>query len=212
GFRLPASRNSEKVEIPWAFLGFHGCAAHAPRPRPEGFRVKPKIRQQLANRKRRIARRLDKTNVPNCQRPVFTARDIHYEIADRTRGLSSAALGPLPPLPPQAGLINPTARALHFLPSHSPSHESDHVLPFPYNPLCDGTCLQDLELRRTDEVFLDALGARRIPDPTTAGDFCRRFDEAAIRQLQDLVHDVRIGVWADQPAAFFEQAILDMDG
>jgi len=95
---------------------------------------------------------------------------------------------------------------------HSPSHESDHVLTFAYNALCDGTCLQDLELRRTDEVFLDALGARRIPDPTTAGDFCRRFDEAAIRQLQDLVQDVRIGVWAEQPAAFFAQAVLDMDG
>src|SRR5262249_57359154 len=97
GFRLPASRNSENVEIPRAFLGFHGCAAHDPRPRPEGFRVKTKIRQQLANRKRRIARRLDKTNVPNCQRPAFTARDIHYEIADRSRGLSSGGIRALPP-------------------------------------------------------------------------------------------------------------------
>jgi hypothetical protein len=48
--------------------------------------VKPKIRQQLANRKRRIERRLDKTNVPDCQRPMFTASDIHYEVADRRRG------------------------------------------------------------------------------------------------------------------------------
>jgi hypothetical protein len=95
---------------------------------------------------------------------------------------------------------------------HFPYHESDHVLTFAYNALCDGTCLQDLELRRQDEVFLDALGAQRIPDPTTAGDFCRRFDETAIRQLQDLVHDVRLGVWAEQPDAFFDQAVLDMDG
>ena len=28
-------------------------------------------------------------------------------------------------------------------------------------------------------AYLDALGARRIPDPTTAGDFCRRFDALA---------------------------------
>lgn len=29
--------------------------------------------------------------------------------------------------------------------------------------------MQDLERRRNDDVFLDALGARRLPDPTTAG-------------------------------------------
>jgi hypothetical protein len=174
--------------------------------------VKPKIRQQLANRKRRCARRLDKTSVPNCRRPLFTASDIHYEIASRTRGSSSGGIGALHALARQVGLIDAIDRDLHLLKFHFPYHESDHVLTFAYNALCDGTCLQDLELRRTDEVFLDALGAQRIPDPTTAGDFCRRFTEAAIRQLQDSVHDVRVGVWAEQPAHFFDQAILDMDG
>ncbi len=51
------------------------------------------------------------------------------------------------------------------------------MLNLAYNALCDGTRLEDIELRRNDEVFLDALGTERIPDPTTAGDFCRRFDE-----------------------------------
>jgi len=174
--------------------------------------VKPKIRRQLDNRKRRIERRLDKTNVPNCQRPVFTASDIHYEIADRTRGIASGGIGALHALARQVGLVDAIDDRLHLLKFHFPYHESDHVLTFPYNVLCDGTCRQDLELRRQDEVFLDALGAERIPDPTTAGDFCRRFDETTIRPLQDLVHDVRVGVWAEQPAAFFDQARLDMDG
>jgi hypothetical protein len=179
---------------------------------PEGFRVKTKIRQQLANRQRRITRRLDKTDVPNCQRPMFAATDIHYEIADRTRGISSGGIGAVHALARRVGLIDAIDRGLHLLRFHFPYHESDHVLTFAYNALCDGTCLQDLELRRTDEVFLDALGARRIPDPTTAGDFCRRFDAAAIRQLQDLVHDVRIGVWAEQPDDFFDRATIDLDG
>jgi hypothetical protein len=174
--------------------------------------VKAKIRQQLANRKRRIQRRLDKTNRHHCHRPMFTARDLHYEIADRARGISSGGIGALHALARHVGLIDAIDRNLHLLKFHFPYHESDHVLTFAYNTLCDGTCLQDLELRRHDEVFLDALGARRIPDPTTAGDFCRRFTEQAIRLLQDIVHDVRIGVWAEQPAAFFTQAILDMDG
>jgi hypothetical protein len=86
------------------------------------------------------------------------------------------------------------------------------VLNLAYNALCEGTCLQDLELRRNDEVYLDALGARRIPDPTTAGDFCRRFSPDAIQTLLDIYHDVRLRVWAQQPDAFFEQACIDMDG
>jgi hypothetical protein len=86
------------------------------------------------------------------------------------------------------------------------------VLTFAFNALTGGTCLQDLELRRQDEAFLNALGARRIPDPTTAGDLCRRFNEASIRQLQDVFHDVRVGVWPQQPETFFQRAVLDMDG
>jgi hypothetical protein len=174
--------------------------------------VKIKIRQQLAHRKRRIQRRLDKANLQDCRRPMFTASDIHYEIADRTRGLGSGGMGAIHALARQVGLIDAIDARLHLLKFHLPYHESDHVLTFAYNALSGGTCLQDLELRRQDEVFLDALGARRLPDPTTAGDFCRRFTEPTIRQLQDAVHDVRVGVWAEQPAAFFTQARIDMDG
>jgi len=174
--------------------------------------VQPKIRQQLARRKRRLQRRLDRADRRGCHRPMFTAHTTHYEIAGRTRGISSGGIGALHALAHQVGLVDAIDRGLHLLKFHFPYHESDHVLTFAYNALCDGTCLQDLELRRQDEVFLDALGARRLPDPTTAGDFCRRFTEASVRLLQDLVHDVRLGVWAEQPADFFDQARLDMDG
>jgi hypothetical protein len=82
---------------------------------------------------------------------------------------------------------------------HRPYHESDHVLNIAYNALCGGLCLEDIELRRQDEAFLDALGARRIPDPTTEGDFCRRFDELGIRALRQALHDTRHQVWAQNP-------------
>ena len=62
------------------------------------------------------------------------------------------------------------------------------------------------------EVYLDALGARRIPDPTTAGDFRRRFRAADAHTLIDIGNQVRQCVWARQPTAFFEQATIDMDG
>ena len=86
------------------------------------------------------------------------------------------------------------------------------MLALAYLPLCGGTCLQDLELLRHDEVLLDALGARRLSNPATAGDFCRRFSPDSIQTLLDVINDTRLKVWADQPPAFFEQARLDMDG
>jgi hypothetical protein len=174
--------------------------------------VKLSIRWKLQARKRRIQRRLDKTNREGCSRPMFTASNIDYEIADRCGGIASGGIGAIHRLARRLGLIDAIDRRLRLLKFHFPYHESDHVLSFAYNALCGGTCLEDLERLRTDEHFLNALGARRLPDPTTAGDFCRRFSAEAIRLLQDIFHDVRIRVWAEQPAAFFQQACIDMDG
>ena len=119
----------------------------------------------------------------------------------------------------RVGLIERIDKERHVLKRHLPYHESDHVLNLAYNILCGGTCAEDLELRRNDEVYLDALGAERIPDPTTAGDFCRRFEAADVETLMDAIlalslegNETRIGVWTQQPAAFFEEAVIDMDG
>src|ERR1700676_628214 len=143
---------------------------------------------------------------------MFTAHNPQYEIAERVHGLTYGGVGAMLMLARQIGLIEQIDSRLHLLKIHLPYHESDHVLNFALNALCNGDCLQDIELRRNDAVFLDALGARRIPDPTTAGDFCRRFDQASINVLQDIFDDVRIGVWQRQPHDFFELAILDADG
>ena len=95
---------------------------------------------------------------------------------------------------------------------HQPYHESDHVLNIAYNALCGGQRLEDIELRRGDAVFLDGLGTKSLPDPTTAGDFCRRFDAASILALQEALNRARLKVWQRQPASFFEgPAIIDAD-
>jgi hypothetical protein len=170
------------------------------------------LRRKLAHRKHRIERRLDKNDLRGFEQPMFTASNIHYELADRVHGMAHGGIGAIHLLARRVGLIDAIDQGLHLLKIHLPYHESDHVLNLAYNALCDGTCLQDLELRRNDEVFLDALGARRIPDPTTAGDFCRRFHAGHVHTLIDIVNAVRQRVWARQPASFFDQALIDMDG
>ena len=76
------------------------------------------------------------------------------------------------------GLRQEIDSRLHLLKKHLPYHESDHVLNLTYNALLEGVRLEDIELRRNDEAFLDGLGAQRIPDPTTSGDFTRRFERS----------------------------------
>jgi hypothetical protein len=174
--------------------------------------VNAKVRRKLERRKRRIQYRLQKAKLKNLDKPVFTASNIHYEFADRIRGIAHGGIGAIHLLARRIGLIDAINQKLHLLKIHLPYHESDHVLNFAYNALCDGTCLQDLELRRQDEAYLDALGAQRIPDPTTAGDFCRRFQAADVHTLIDVFNEVRQRVWARQPAEFFDLARIDMDG
>ena len=94
---------------------------------------------------------------------------------------------------------------LHLLKYRLPYHESDHVLDFACNALCDGTCLDDIELWRNDVVFLDALGADRIPGPTTARDVCRRFTVDDFETLQDVFDPTRLKVWKQQPADVFHE-------
>jgi Transposase DDE domain group 1 len=142
---------------------------------------------------------------------MMTATNIHYEPAHRVRGLSAGGIGAIFLLAQKVGLVQEIDRTLHLLKRHLPYHESDHVLNLAWNLLAGGECIEHLELRRNDEVYLDALGAERIPDPTTAGDFCRRFSQADVLLLMNAINEARLRVWAQQPDAFRAEAIIDAD-
>ena len=73
-------------------------------------------------------------------------------------------------------------------------------------------CIEDLEHRRHDEAYLNGLGADGVPDPTIAGDFCRRFAETDVQTLMNLINDVRMRAWQQQPDDFFTEAVLDAQG
>jgi len=169
-------------------------------------------RQKIEERKKRVQRRIiHKTEARDT--PMFRARNIQYEISDRTHAICYGGIGLIHSLARQCGLIDAIDRNVEVLKCHFPYHESDHVLNIAYNALTDGKCLEDRELKRCDEGYLDALGTTRIPDPTTAGDFCRRFTTATqIDALQDAIAEARHNVWQLQPDEFFELATVDADG
>jgi hypothetical protein len=171
------------------------------------------LRQKLAARKRLVHRRLDNTTLPDSSKPIFRGcGNFHFELNDRINGCAFGGVPLLHKLAQDIGLVDAIDQRLHILKTHRPYSDSDHILNLAFNPLCGGTCVQDIELRRNDPAFLNALGADRIPDPTTEGDFCRRFNAAKINLLQDLFDDARVALWQQQPCDFFAQARLDVDG
>jgi Transposase DDE domain group 1 len=174
--------------------------------------VNASLHRRLNRRKRRILRRIE--NKPGVERhqPMLAASNIHYEISDRVRAISPGGIGAIHLMARKIGLIDDIDRDLHLLKRHQPYFESDHVLNIAYNLMAGGSRIEHLEVRRNDEVYLDALGATRIPDPTTAGDFCRRFTEADVERLMETFNETRLRVWKGQPADFFEEAFIDADG
>jgi Transposase DDE domain group 1 len=171
--------------------------------------------QKSARRKRRIQQRLAARRWKAQSRPMFSAANIQYDVAQRMRGLGVGGIGAVHLLARRTGLIEAIDRRLHLLKVHLPYHESDHVLNIAYNLLAGGDCLEDLELLRQDEAYLDALGTQRIPDPTTAGDFCRRFDVGDVESLQQAINDTRVRVWREHARSdpgFFDEARIDADG
>src|SRR5881296_3635852 len=170
------------------------------------------IQKREARCKRRIERRLRRRHGTAQLEPMLRGRNIHYEGSDRVRGLGAGGIGAMHLLAQRTGLTAAIDENLRLLQVHQPYHESDHVLNIAYNILCGGKTLEDLEHLRHDEVYLDALGAKMIPDPTTAGDFCRRFTEADVETLLAAIDEVRVKVWRRQPQGFFDEAIVEADG
>jgi len=175
--------------------------------------MKKMIRKNQEASKRRIRKRLERAVRPNETRPTLMARNIRYETAGRRRGISCGGIGALHLLARKTGLIRRLDKQVEVLKLHKPYFESDHILNIAYNQMCGGKVIEDIELRRNDEVYLDALGAESIPDPTTAGDFCRRFGGPQIEALQEAINQTRVEVWKRQGEQFFEQtARIDADG
>jgi hypothetical protein len=173
--------------------------------------VNARIQDQLRTRKRRITARLDRTKFPsNC--PVLGAVNAHYEIADRTQAVACGGVGLIHQMVTRLELPQLINRSLGLFKIYLPYSESDHVLNIAYNIVAGGTCLDHLELLRNNEAYLNALGAQRIPDPTTAGDFCRRFTASQIIHLMEVFNRVRQRVWRQQPSSFFDHATIDADG
>lgn len=175
--------------------------------------MKKKVRRRLSAEKAKIERRLDEGRRAGGKTPMFAGSNIQYEMGEKTSAIAHGGIGAIQLMVKQTGLVKHINEKLRLFKAHAPYHESDHVLNIAYNALCGGQTLDDIELRRNSRAFLDALGAKSIPDPTTAGDFCRRFELKDITALTDAINETRLGIWARQSPSFTAStARIDADG
>jgi len=176
------------------------------------IQVSKKDRRKLKKREAEILERLANDHEVRLS-PMMDASNVSYEVSGRADATAWGGVAAMYQLARRVGLVASLDEQVHVLKIHKPYHESDHILSIALNVLAGGTCLEDLELRRQDQAFMDALGAERIPDPTTAGDFTRRFaDEGAVLNLMEAVNAVRPGIWSALSAKERRKAVIDTDG
>jgi hypothetical protein len=144
---------------------------------------------------------------------MMTSGKVSYEIGANVDATSFGGIAAVHRLVTKLGLVRQINEGLHLLKVHLPYHESDHVLNLAYNVVCGGTRLEDIERLRHDTAYMNALGADLIPDPTTAGDFCRRFREPDVVELMERINAVRPQLWAGRGRDLLDPvAYIDVDG
>ena len=171
-------------------------------------------RRNAARRRRRVAARHRLAGGWSPQpAPMLTAGPVHYEVGANVDATCFGGIAALHRLVTRLGLPDQINHDLELLKVHLPYHESDHVLNLAYNVACGGTRLEDIERLRHDTAYMNALGADLIPDPTTAGDFCRRFTEADVTTLMESINTVRPKLWATRGRDLLGPvAYVDVDG
>lgn len=168
----------------------------------------------MEREQRQTARRLKQAEggrAPRSHGPEMAGNGIAYDVSARVRAVPYGGIGVMHQLAKKVQLVGRIDARLQLLRLFKPYRDSDHILNIAFNQLCGGKVLDDIEVRRNDITFLEMLGARTIPDPTTAGDFCRRFTEADVWNLMGIINDVRVGIW--RKCGIVEQtARIDVDG
>ena len=144
---------------------------------------------------------------------MLTSGKVAYEIGANVDATCFGGIAAVHRLVTKLGLVDQIDKGLHLLKVHLPYHESDHVLNLAYNVVCGGTRLEDIERLRHDTAYMNALGADLIPDPTTAGDFCRRFGEHDVVELMERINAVRPQLWTGRGRDLLGPiAYIDADG
>ena len=171
-----------------------------------------RIKKVIKKRKRNLQARLENNNHETIE-PVFSARRAAFDMSEKISAIHCGGIGIINELVNAVHLPEKINSELKLLKRHKPYYESDHILNMAYNIICGGRNLEDIELLRNNAAYLDGLGTDRIPDPTTAGDFLRRFSEDNVRKLMEVTNETTVEMWKKtRKKESQDHGIIDVDG
>jgi hypothetical protein len=115
---------------------------------------------------------------PEVAGAVMRMPKLHAEVEGRSEVTPYGGLLLFSDMVKRLGIAKLFDEHVHVFKIHLPYHESDHVLAQAMNLYVGGTCLEDMTELQHSEAVLRLVGACRLPDPTTGGDFLRRLRES----------------------------------
>lgn len=171
-----------------------------------------KTKSAIAKRKSQVASRINPRQLPARVQlgKEFGRRKFDMTMRGNVTAFGGVALAAQ--LADHLGLREELDTSVQLLQRHRPYTDADHILSLAFASFCGARALDDLDTLREDEAYLDAIGMQRIPDPTTSGDFLRRFDEDSVGRLMEAINRVRGRCWEALPAEERRLARIDVDG
>ena len=140
----------------------------------------------------------DELSWPEHRGPVLRHRKLHLEHDERPNVTNLGGLALPLALVRRYGMHRILDERVHVFKVHRPYHESDHIIAQALMLYAGGTCLEDMAMLQTDPAVLTMLDAVRTPDPTTSGDFLRRFEpDGQLESLTTAIDEIQDKVWTD---------------
>ena len=148
---------------------------------------------------------------PKDERPVIRNRQVRVQIQERGEITPYGGLSLAHDLAMRLGIDRDINHSMELLRLHLPYFNSDHLLTHVYNQYVGGSCIEDIAHLQHSDAIKHLTGACRIPDPSTAGDFLRRFNRSNLRAFQQVIDRAREKVWRQMPNSRKRVATIDMD-
>lgn len=148
---------------------------------------------------------------PKDERPVIRNRQVRVQIQERGEITPYGGLALAHDLAMRLGIDRDINDSLLLLRLRLPYFESDHLLTHVYNQYVGGFCIEDIANLQHSDAVKHLTGACRIPDPSTAGDFLRRFNPSNLRAFQQVIDRAREKVWRQMSNSRKGVATIDMD-
>ncbi len=94
---------------------------------------------------------------------------------------------------------------------HQGYAESDHLFHLLSSMVAGSSCIEDVGRLKEDKVYKKLTGVDKVTDPTTMGDFLRRFGRSDLNDLKEAIWQMRERAWDKAGRKLPRHIAVDLD-